>query len=96
MQPGAVNVAGVLRLHGAGLMIKHCLDHTISDRLENNFHFDSSCIHLHILSNLSHNVLSILGAVHAQLFCNVRKRDPTVGKADRTNLGTTLILYKRK
>ena len=32
--PGAINVTGVLGLHSARLMIKHCLYHTISDRLE--------------------------------------------------------------
>ena len=37
--PGAVNVAGVLGLHGAVLVIKHRLDHTISDRLENSVQF---------------------------------------------------------
>ena len=38
--PGAVNVAGVLGLHGAVLVIQHRLDHTISDRLENSVQFE--------------------------------------------------------
>merc|ERR1719234_267482 len=33
---GAVNIAGVLGLHCARLMVKHCLYHTISDRLCHN------------------------------------------------------------
>merc|ERR1719234_1155333 len=49
----AVNIAGILGLHCTRLMVKHCLYHTISNRL-------------------SHNMLSILAAVHLQLGGNVR------------------------
>merc|ERR1712192_143697 len=71
---GAVNIAGVLRLHCTRLMVKHCYN-TISD-----------C--------LGHNMLSILGTVHLQLGGNVRKCDPTVGKADCSHRSLDNIVMK--
>ena len=49
---------------------------------------------IHILSNLGHNVLGVLGAVHLQLRSNVRKCDSAVGKADRAHLATRRLLLR--
>ena len=49
---------------------------------------------IHILSNLGHNVLGVLGAVHLQLCSNVRKCDSAVGKADRAHLATRRLLLR--
>merc|ERR1719234_1888545 len=72
---GAIDIAGVLRLHCTRLMVKHCLYHTISD-----------C--------LSHDMLSVLRAVHLQLCSNVGECDPTVGKADRSHRSLDNIMMK--
>merc|ERR1719234_1020047 len=42
------------------------------------------CLYHTISDCLCHNVLGILRAVNLQLGSNVRKCDPTVGKADRS------------
>ena len=54
----------------------------------------TSLLPIHILSNLGHNVLGVLGAVHLQLRSNVRKCDSAVGKADRAHLATRQLLLR--
>merc|ERR1719180_523498 len=45
---GAVNITGVLGLHCTGLMVKHCLYHTISDRLCHNMLSILRAVHLQL------------------------------------------------
>merc|ERR1719234_567581 len=49
---GAVNIAGILRLHCTRLMVKHCLYHTISDRLGNDMLSVLRAIDLQLGSNV--------------------------------------------
>merc|ERR1719234_2061750 len=49
---GAVNIAGILRLHCTRLMVKHCLYHTISDRLGHNMLSILRAIDLQLGSNV--------------------------------------------
>ena len=48
------------------------------------------------MSDLCHNMLSVLGAVHLQLGSNVGKSDPTVGKADCAHLKTQIYVLMIK
>merc|ERR1719234_307736 len=49
---GAINVAGVLRLHCTRLMVKHCLYHTISDCLCHNVLSILGAVDLQLGSNV--------------------------------------------
>merc|ERR1711971_351832 len=49
---GAVNIAGVLRLHCSRLMIKHCLYHTISDCLCHNMLSVLRAVNLQLCGNV--------------------------------------------
>merc|ERR1719234_931847 len=50
---GAVNIAGILGLHCARLMVKHCLYHTISDRLCHNVLSVLRAVHLQLCGYVS-------------------------------------------
>merc|ERR1719234_1854634 len=50
---GAVNIAGILGLHCARLMVKHCLYHTISDCLGNNMLSILRTVRLQLGGNIS-------------------------------------------
>merc|ERR1719234_418311 len=52
------------------------------------------CLYHTISDCLCHNMLSILGAVHLQLGCNVGECDPTVGEADRSHRSLDNIVMK--
>merc|ERR1719180_722832 len=49
---GAVNIACILGLHGARLMVKHCLYNTISDRLCHNMFSILRAVHLQLGGNV--------------------------------------------
>merc|ERR1719180_767694 len=49
---GAVDIAGVLGLHCARLMVKHCLYHTISDCLCHNMLSILRAVHLQLGGNV--------------------------------------------
>merc|ERR1719234_2044687 len=52
------------------------------------------CLYHTISDCLGDNMLGVLRAVHLQLGCNVRKCDPTVGKADCSHRSLNNIVMK--
>merc|ERR1719352_1796039 len=50
---GAVDIAGILGLHCTRLMVKHCLNHTISDCLRDNVLSILRAVDLQLCGNVS-------------------------------------------
>ena len=75
--------------HGQALPLSHRL--WLPAKYIQNISIMKSARQNQELSDLCHNMLSVLGAVHLQLCGNVGKSDPTVGKADRSHLATNQL-----